>query len=71
MKILKLIILLSLCSNVSESNECCHIFQELDHIAERSKCYEVKLALLRLLSVLLSRTKAGTKTMSEVCLSVS
>lgn len=39
--------------------------KELDHIAERSKCYEVKLALLRLLSVLLSRTKAGTKTMSE------
>lgn len=68
MKLLKFMIL---CRNVYESNECCHMFQELDHIAERSKCYEVKLALLRLLSVLLSRTKAGTKTMSEVCLSVS
>uniref|UniRef100_A0A0L8FRS1 E3 ubiquitin-protein ligase UBR4 n=1 Tax=Octopus bimaculoides TaxID=37653 RepID=A0A0L8FRS1_OCTBM len=39
--------------------------KELDHISERSKYHEVKLALLRLFSVLLSRTKAGTRSTSE------
>jgi len=33
----------------------------LDTVAARSKSFEVKLVYLRLLSVLLSRTKAGTK----------
>ena len=46
------------------------IFQELDSIACRSKEFEVKLVYLRLLSVLLSRTKAGTKPSSEVINSV-
>ncbi|XP_069121893.1 E3 ubiquitin-protein ligase UBR4-like isoform X2 [Argopecten irradians] len=39
--------------------------QGLENVACRSKKYEVKLVLLRLLSVLLSRTKAGTKPSSE------
>ena len=38
----------------------------LDSVAGRSKQFEVKLVYLRLLSVLLSRTKAGTKPSSEV-----
>ena len=43
-----------------------HLLQELDSIACRSKEFEVKLVYLRLLSVLLSRTKAGTKPSNEV-----
>ena len=42
------------------------LLQELDSIACRTKEFEVKLVYLRLLSVLLSRTKAGTKPSNEV-----
>lgn len=42
--------------------------QDLEQIACRNQCYEVKLVLLRLLSVLLSRTKTGNKLAGEVSL---
>jgi E3 ubiquitin-protein ligase UBR4 len=38
----------------------------LDTVSCRSKAMEVKLVYMRLLSVLLSRTKAGTKPSTEV-----
>ena len=40
--------------------------KDLDNVSCRSKQFEVKLVYLRFLSVLLSRTKAGTKPSSEV-----
>ena len=40
----------------------------LDTVSCRSKVMEVKLVYMRLLSVLLSRTKAGTKPSTEVLL---
>ncbi|XP_062622353.1 E3 ubiquitin-protein ligase UBR4-like, partial [Saccostrea cucullata] len=39
--------------------------KDLEQIAIRNQCYEVKLVLLRLLSVLLSRTKTGNKPAGE------
>ena len=39
--------------------------QDLENVAGRNKSFEFKLVLLRLLSVLLSRTKAGTKSSGE------
>ncbi|XP_052722001.1 E3 ubiquitin-protein ligase UBR4-like isoform X2 [Crassostrea angulata] len=39
--------------------------KDLEQIACRNQCYEVKLVLLRLLSVLLSRTKTGNKLAGE------
>lgn len=40
--------------------------QDLTAVSERTPHQEVKLVLLRFLSVLLSRTKAGTKPSNEV-----
>lgn len=42
------------------------LLQDLDNISRRTSESEVKLVIMRLLSVLLSKTKAGTKPSTEV-----
>ena len=44
----------------------CHVPQDLGNVETRSKKFEAKLIILRLMSVLLSRTRGTSKSTGEV-----